>query len=70
MTSNDWNPRFVAFAKSKGTTPEEITKGRGTNVEFMCWISAKRREFKQAHPEAFLHDTIIDGKAFDAFIGA
>lgn len=65
--ATEWNPRFVAFAASKGYTPEALPRIRSTNADFMCWISAQKRAFKLASPAAFLGDTIVDHDAFTEF---
>lgn len=47
--AGQWNPYFVAFARSKGRTPEEV-RGDGResgvrNAEFMGWIMGEWGEW-------------------------
>ena len=72
----EWNPRYVAFAKGQGNTPEqqrehdrEVFPG-GSMTGFTLWISEMKEVFRKAHPEAMLdRHTIGDLIAWDAFLG-
>lgn len=53
-----YQPRYVAFARANGRTPEEqhaidAEKPIGRMLEFMLWIGTKRREWKKCGPEDF-----------------
>ncbi|TXH12139.1 MAG: hypothetical protein E6R03_13460 [Hyphomicrobiaceae bacterium] len=51
MTSG-WNPRFVAYAKTLGRTPEEqLSYQNGSMIDFMLWISERKLAAEKAgHP--------------------
>jgi len=47
-----WNPRYVAFARANGRTPEEqnAVDVAGTHkLEFILWIGRKWQEFAESH---------------------
>lgn len=73
--TNGMNPRFVAYAASKGLTPEDALardKKRypgGCMCGFILWISRKQREFFQRHPECYIGPIISNQKAWDKFLG-
>ena len=72
----NWNPRYVYYARAHGHSPEEqfeLDKEAhpgGCMVGFMLWISEKKAEFYEAHPEAFVMDrhAISDDAAWDDFL--
>lgn len=78
---DDWNPRYVAFARANKRTPDEqVVFDRkaypgGSMTGFILWISERRREFFEAHPEAFLSSAkgdshaIADTAAWDRWLG-
>lgn len=76
MNNDNCNPRYVAYAKSQGRTPEQQFEHDqneypdGAMIGFILWISETRREFKKQHPACFLHDKIVDQWAWDAFINS
>lgn len=53
-----WNPRFVAFARAHGRTPEEqdaVDRAGSHKMEFILWNTAKIREFcrlRGVHPDS------------------
>lgn len=64
-----WNPRYVAYAKAHGKTPEEMQAGEKSMVGFILWIGGQVVEFRKAHPDAFVGSAIQDHAAFDRFLG-
>lgn len=46
-----YQSRYVAFAASKGLTPEELEGSTKTNIEFIEWISDKWNKFYKSHPQ-------------------
>lgn len=64
-----WNPRYVAYAKAHGKTPEEMQAGEKSMVGFILWIGGQVVEFRKAHPDAFVGSAIRDHAAFDRFLG-
>ena len=69
-----WNPRYVAYAKAHGKTPEAMLRADkferpcGCMVGFLEWNSQKLREFRVARPEAFFGTTLSDHAAYDAWL--
>jgi hypothetical protein len=66
----EWNPRFVAYAKAHGQTPEGMLQNDkekfpgGCMAGFMLWINTMRQKFFQQHPEhCFVR---VSGKSFEA----
>jgi hypothetical protein len=49
---DEWNPYFVAYAASEGTTPERIPAGAAANCRFTIWMRAQW--------DAWLAETGID----------
>ena len=51
----EWNPRYVAYAKAHGKTPEEMLALEiGENhkfVNFIIWIHGKWAAFDKRHPD-------------------
>jgi hypothetical protein len=65
-----WNPRYVAYAKANGKSPEEmIEASQKSMVGFILWIGGQVVEFRKVHPEAFVGSSIRDHAAFDRFLG-
>lgn len=67
MTDN-YQPRFVAYAKHLGKRPEDVAPGFG--ADFMCWISAKWGEWAKATGRSRHVHTQSDHDDFDAFLCA
>jgi hypothetical protein len=70
-----WNPRYVQYALAHRKTPEQMIEADkerwpgGHMAGFMIWISQRKSEFYEAHPEAFLDRyRISDHKAWDDWI--
>lgn len=75
--STTYQPRFLAFAKHLGKTPDALVAGCADrtardvlNADFMAWIGAKWGEWAQATGRDRSRITIEDQESFDAFIGA
>lgn len=56
----DWNPNWVAYAVSQGTTPERLPDGPSTNAAFIAWMGEQAAAFaactgiaKDTHPGTF-----------------
>ena len=81
MTTDKFQPHYVAYATFHGKTPEEMLafdKQRfpgGCMTEFLCWIPRMLRAFRNMKPEAFRerdrysHDFILlDQAGFTEFL--
>lgn len=70
-----WNPRYVAYAKSKGNSPDEqLAKDTdefpgGCMVSFSIWIRSKWAEWHKAIGEHKEIHTKADHAAFDKWLG-
>lgn len=72
-----WNPRYVAYARSNGMTPEAMLKHDKAKgifmIEFSIWIQRKWTEYVRAKGFKFSHWKYVkseeDHAAFDVFIG-
>lgn len=68
------NPRYVAYAKSHGKTPQEMLEfdkqkySGGCMAGFIIWIHRRCSEFKKISPELFCGDEIGDQDRFTAFL--
>ena len=70
------NPKYVAYAKAHGRTPEEMMQHDaeaypgGCMTGFILWMSEMKKEFWKASPQSFCVDQhgIWDTKAWHAFI--
>lgn len=40
-----WNPRWETYARSLGTTPEQLAKQPGANVGYINWIRERVAAF-------------------------
>ena len=48
----EWNPRYVAYAKVHGKTPEEMAvQEKNNHSRFIAWIGEKWRNFDNLYPE-------------------
>jgi hypothetical protein len=73
-TVKDWNPRFVAYARSQGRTPEdqagfddELYPG-GRMTGFILWMSHQWEKFR-GNRSRYTPWSQEDYAAFDAMIG-
>jgi len=70
----NWNPRYVYYAKAHGHSPEEQFEFdkeayTGCMIDFMLWMNEKKAEFYEAHPEACMdRHAISDDAAWDDFL--
>jgi len=53
MVEKEWNPRYVAYAKAQGKTPEEMQKDQDNYAGFISWINEKWRKWDHIHPELY-----------------
>lgn len=67
--SEEWNPRFEAYARAlKFKTPQECSDaGHPKPVEFAEWNNKQVREFLQEHPEHEGFGTLGSTKAHAAY---
>ena len=70
----EWNTRYVAFARENGRTPEaQLAHDRekpGRNVDFMLWIAARWREWRNTPGCGGGGVTVAEHHAFDAWLDA
>jgi hypothetical protein len=64
-----WNPRYTAYSKANGKSPEEMIKVQPSMAEFIIWVGGQVVEFRKASPESFVGLAIRDHSAFDRFLG-
>ena len=64
-----WNPRYVAYAKAHGKSPEDMISGQKSMVGFILWIGEQVVAFRNESPGAFVGTSIRDHAAFDRFLG-
>ena len=65
----DWNPRYVAYAKSKGNSPEkQLEEDKEYMAEFMIWINSKWDEWHKAIGKRKEFHTLEDHAAFDKWL--
>lgn len=71
------NPRYVAYAKAHGKTPEEMMSHDakvwpgGVMCGFTLWIRQQKARFYGVHPECFLdRHTVYDQEAWAAWLEA
>jgi hypothetical protein len=46
--SGDWNPRYVAYAKAHGRTPDEQLRHDGSMAGFINWIAHQWTDYCQS----------------------
>lgn len=72
LVVREWNPRYVAFAKTQGHTPAEqleIDRAKlGRMVDFMLWIQAQASAWKKANGGRALVGDEAQA-SFDRFLG-
>jgi len=73
--ATSWNPRYVAYAKAHGKTPDAMMEHDrdawpgGCMCGFILWMSEQEMAFWKACPSAFLNRyTICDQDAWTAFL--
>ena len=70
----EFNPRFVAYSRLNGNTPEiQIEKDKmeypgGCMAGFIIWIDQKLREYKSICPRAFIGLHLSDHDGFTTFL--
>lgn len=64
-----WNPRYIAYAKAHGKSPDEMLASQKSMAGFIIWIGEQVVDFREAHPEAFVGSAIRDHEAFNSFLG-
>lgn len=77
MNENEWNPRFVAYARANGRLPEEQREHDralypgGTMTGFVLWIGARWEEWRAARGMRADHPlSDVDHAAFDRWLNA
>lgn len=48
-----FQPRYIAYAKAHGKTPEEMLEQEKNNTNFIEWINKKWRTYDRLHPELY-----------------
>ena len=70
----NWNPRYVYYAKAHGHSPQEQfeldkVNYTGCMTGFLLWMIKKKGQFYEAHPEACMDGNVIwDEGAWDNFL--
>ena len=76
VESKEWNPRYVAYARAHGRTPDAMLEHDrekypgGCMCGFILWMSKMQQAFYAASPGSFLGHTICDHAAWDVFLQA
>lgn len=71
-----FNPRYAAYARAHGKTPEAMMQGDaaalsgGSMVGFILWISKQKRQFAALHPDKMMGDSVLDQEAWTEFLNA
>ena len=74
LTDWDWNPRYVAYAKSNGMEPQEqmefddIKYPGGIMAGFIIWSNVALSAFRSEHPESFYGNSLVNHAAYDAWL--
>lgn len=75
-TTKEWNPRYVAYARSNGNTPDaqlaadKVRFPGGCMCEFIIWNGRQLHEFRSQFKK---HPTILteqDHAEYDAWLNA
>lgn len=62
--TNQWNPRFLEFARFNGNPPEQQQAG----FLFILWNTERLREFKSIHPECFSFGSLTNHTKYDEWL--
>jgi hypothetical protein len=69
------NPRYLAYCKAHGNTPEEQKEldereyPGGSMCGFMLWVSQKKQKFSHIYPEGMIGHHIFNQDMWDEFLG-
>jgi len=81
VDGQDWNPRFVAYARAHGRQPQaQLDHDRaawpgGCMIGFLLWIDGKVSEWRTLHPSTWFGPRFMrlegaaDHAAFDTWLG-
>lgn len=76
MTELEWNPRFAAYAKAQGRTPDDQLAHDKAELPGACmfpfveWNRARLKEFFAINRSAFICGALTDHAAYDAWLAA
>jgi len=69
-----YQKRYIAYAKAKNMTPDEVfeydkeTYPGGCMCGFILWICEKKRSFKKNNPDAIDGDIIRNNDLFNEYL--
>lgn len=72
--ANDFNPRYVLYAKVHGMQPEDMllrddeAYPGGKMTGFILWMGRRLTEAKAAYPEWFIDRNLYDHAGFDEWL--
>ena len=74
METMNYQPRYLAYCRANGKTPDEMMAHdeqaypSGCMIGFLCWSSNQLFNARRGHPDWFLNGTLINHAEYDAWL--